>query len=159
MISDHSSAIEDIVNTFQNQQMPNVSQETQSWILMEILGAIPEEVTHLSYQQRSSKILRKIPKMNAQSAMPFSSRNWFLEVKPHSIDIQTGFFFNYSHRQTNIMYTSVQRVAVQNEICKRTPFVINTVQQFILSKIEHTFSEDAMASLLRAVKCLEAWLK
>lgn len=44
MISEHPTAIEDIVNTFQSQQMPNVSRETQSWILMEILGAIPEEV-------------------------------------------------------------------------------------------------------------------
>lgn len=44
MISEHPTAIEDIVNMFQSQQMPNVSQGTQSWILMEILGAIPEEV-------------------------------------------------------------------------------------------------------------------
>lgn len=44
-ITDHPTAIEDIVSTFQSQQMPNVNQETQSWILMEILGAIPEEVT------------------------------------------------------------------------------------------------------------------
>lgn len=44
MISEHPNSIEDIVNTFQSEQMPNVSQETQSWILMEILGAVPEEV-------------------------------------------------------------------------------------------------------------------
>lgn len=44
MISEHPNAIEDIVNTFQSEQMPNVSEETQSWILMEILGAVPEEV-------------------------------------------------------------------------------------------------------------------
>lgn len=57
------------------------------------------------------------------------------------------------------MYTSVQRVTVQGEICKRTPFVINTVQQFILSKLEQTISDNDMATLLRAVKCSEAWLK
>lgn len=57
------------------------------------------------------------------------------------------------------MYTSVQRVAVQGEICKRTPFVISTVQQFILSKLEQTISDNDMATLLRAVKCSEAWLK
>lgn len=45
-ISEHPSAIEDVVNTFHSQQMPNVNQETQSWILMEILGAIPEEVVY-----------------------------------------------------------------------------------------------------------------
>lgn len=48
MITEHPNAIEDIVNTFQSEQMPNVSQETQSWILMEILGAVPEEV-HFTY--------------------------------------------------------------------------------------------------------------
>lgn len=49
MISDHPTAIEEMVNTFQNQQMPNVNQETQSWILMEILGAIPEEVNTFTF--------------------------------------------------------------------------------------------------------------
>lgn len=57
------------------------------------------------------------------------------------------------------MYTSVQRVTIQNEICKRTPFVISTVQQFILSKAEQIISDDDMVTLLRAVKCSEAWLK
>lgn len=57
------------------------------------------------------------------------------------------------------MYTSVQRVTIQNEICKRTLFVISTVQQFILSKLEQTITDDDMATLLRAVKCSEAWLK
>lgn len=59
------------------------------------------------------------------------------------------------------MYTSVQRVTIQNEICKRTPFVMSTVQQFILTKLEQTpqISDDDMATLLRAVKCSEAWLK
>lgn len=59
------------------------------------------------------------------------------------------------------MYTSVQRVAIQGEICKRTPFIITTVQQFILSKLEQTpqLSDGDMSTLLRAVKCSEAWLK
>lgn len=57
------------------------------------------------------------------------------------------------------MYTSVQRVTTQNEICKRTPFVISTVQQFLLSKTEQILNDDDMVTLLRAVKCSEAWLK
>lgn len=56
MISEHPTAIEDIVNTFQSQQMPNVGQGTQSWILMEILGAIPEEVFYYSFLALSSLI-------------------------------------------------------------------------------------------------------
>lgn len=46
MITEHPTAIEEIINTFQCQKMPNVCQETQQWILMEILGAIPEEVIY-----------------------------------------------------------------------------------------------------------------
>lgn len=57
------------------------------------------------------------------------------------------------------MYTSVQRVTIQNEISKRTPFVINTVQQFLLSKADQILSDDDMVTLLRAVKCSEAWIK
>lgn len=129
MISDHPTAIEDIVNTFQNQQMPNVGQETQSWILMEILGAIPEEVSY-----------------KFDSKFMFC---WHIKIKQKQI----------RSLQTNVMYTSVQRVTIQNEICKKTAFVINTVQQFVSSKLEQTIGDNDMATLLRAVKCTEAWLK
>lgn len=127
MITDHPTAIEDIVNTFQNQQMPNVGEETQSWILMEILGAIPEEVIKYTY---------------------FT----LINLKKNTKIIE--------HFQSSMMYSSVQRVAIQNEICKRTLFVINTVQQFISTKLEVQNVSDAdMSTLLRAVKCVEAWLK
>lgn len=46
IITEHPTAIEEIVQTFQSQTMPNVDEETQAWILMEILGAIPEEVLY-----------------------------------------------------------------------------------------------------------------
>lgn len=61
--------------------------------------------------------------------------------------------------QTNVMYTSAERVAIQTEIIKRTAFVLNIVQQFIMSKIEKNLNDDDMATLLRAVKCIESWLK
>lgn len=52
MITEFPSTIEDIVTTFQSQQMPNVSQDTQLWILMEVLGGIPEEVSpHTEFVQ------------------------------------------------------------------------------------------------------------
>lgn len=52
MLSEWPSAIEDVINTFQNQQIPNVSNETQLWILLEVLQAIPEEVGTLSIFHR-----------------------------------------------------------------------------------------------------------
>lgn len=44
MITEYPTAIEEIVTMFQNEQMPNVTRDTQLWILMEVLGGIPEEV-------------------------------------------------------------------------------------------------------------------
>lgn len=57
------------------------------------------------------------------------------------------------------MYTSAERVAIQNEITKRTHFVMNTVQQYLLSKLEKAITDDEMSTLLRAVKCVDSWLK
>ncbi|XP_037040753.1 importin-13 [Bradysia coprophila] len=53
MLSDWPTAIPDVVNTFQNQQLPNVSENTQIWIMMEVLCGVPEEVTaiHTSVQR------------------------------------------------------------------------------------------------------------
>lgn len=44
MLGEWPTAIEDIISTFQQQQIPNVSAETQLWIMIEILQGIPEEV-------------------------------------------------------------------------------------------------------------------
>lgn len=57
------------------------------------------------------------------------------------------------------MYTSAERVAIHAEIMKRSYFVINTVQQYVHNKLDKTLIDDEMATLLRAVKCIEAWLK
>lgn len=47
MMKDWTTAIEDIANTFQNQQLPNLTRNTQIWIMMEVFCGIPEEVNHL----------------------------------------------------------------------------------------------------------------
>lgn len=57
------------------------------------------------------------------------------------------------------MFVSAERVAIQAEIFKRTHFVISTVQQYILSKMERTLNDNEMATIMRAVKCVDAWLK
>lgn len=40
MISEWPTAIADVVNTFQNQQLPNVNENTQIWIMMEVLCGV-----------------------------------------------------------------------------------------------------------------------
>lgn len=57
------------------------------------------------------------------------------------------------------MFSSVQRVAVRNEVCKRTQYVLNIVEQFIQSKVELELAENDLSIILRAVKCVDAWLK
>ncbi|KAJ6635779.1 Importin-13 [Pseudolycoriella hygida] len=53
MIMEWPTAITDVVNTFQNQKLPNVNENTQVWIMMEVLCGVPEEVTaiHTSVQR------------------------------------------------------------------------------------------------------------
>lgn len=58
MITEHPTAIEEIVNTFHSQKMPNVDEETQTWILLDILSAIPEQV-----RQIADKILDQMLEM------------------------------------------------------------------------------------------------
>lgn len=44
MLTEWNTAIEDVINIFQNQQIPNVSPNMQLWIVLEVLQGIPEEV-------------------------------------------------------------------------------------------------------------------
>ena len=48
MLADWPTAIEDVINTFKNQQIPNVSSDMQLWIMLEILEGIPEEVQKMN---------------------------------------------------------------------------------------------------------------
>lgn len=43
MLKEWPSAISDVINMFQNQQLPNLSQHTQLWILFDVLSGVPEE--------------------------------------------------------------------------------------------------------------------
>lgn len=44
MVAEDPSAIDDIINTFQTQQLPNINSNTQFFIMLEVLAGIPEEV-------------------------------------------------------------------------------------------------------------------
>lgn len=128
MISESPTIIEDFVSTFQTQQIPNLTQETQLSILLEVLGGIPEEVSHV------------------ESHFSFHlSFNW---ISWHSI----------SH-QSEVIFASVQRVTIRNEVAKRTQFAVSIIEQFIRSKVDHELTDDDLSLLLKAVKCAEAWLK
>lgn len=43
MLREWPTAISDVINMFQNEQLPNLSQHTQLWILFDVLSGVPEE--------------------------------------------------------------------------------------------------------------------
>ncbi|XP_030373790.1 importin-13 [Scaptodrosophila lebanonensis] len=43
MLNEWPMAVEEVIDTFQNQRIPNVSADMQIWIMLEVLQAIPEE--------------------------------------------------------------------------------------------------------------------
>ncbi|XP_016949181.1 importin-13 [Drosophila biarmipes] len=65
MLGEWPGAIEEVINTFQNQRMPNVSADVQLWIMLEVLQAIPEEaqVIHTSVKRATlrAEIGKRVP--------------------------------------------------------------------------------------------------
>ncbi|XP_001359959.2 importin-13 [Drosophila pseudoobscura] len=53
MLDEWPNAIEEVIDTFQNQRIPNVKPDVQLWIMLEVLTAIPEEaqVIHTSVKR------------------------------------------------------------------------------------------------------------
>lgn len=45
MLKEWPSAINDVISMFQNEQIPNISQHTQQWILFDVLSGVPEEAS------------------------------------------------------------------------------------------------------------------
>lgn len=128
MLADCPTAIEEIINILQTEQLPNIDSNSQLWILFEILGGIPEEVSGL---------------------------NDFWNEKKSSFH---KYYIKCLELQINAIYTSVQRVGITSEMSKRTPLVVNIAEQYILSKCDTDSDSDEMVSLLKAVKCTEAWM-
>ncbi|GAB0088696.1 Importin-13 [Sergentomyia squamirostris] len=62
MLDQWPTAIEDVTNTFQNQQLPNLSVNTQVWIMMEILGGIPEEANAIYTSVQRAMLRQEITK-------------------------------------------------------------------------------------------------
>lgn len=61
--------------------------------------------------------------------------------------------------QTNVIYTSIQRVSLRNDINKHAPFVLQTLERHISSKCETNVESDDMNALLKASKCAAVWIK
>uniref|UniRef100_A0A1B0G997 Importin-13 n=1 Tax=Glossina morsitans morsitans TaxID=37546 RepID=A0A1B0G997_GLOMM len=62
MLNDWPTAIEDVINTFQNQQIPNVTKEMQLWIMLEVLQAIPEEMQAIYTSVKRSTLRGEVAK-------------------------------------------------------------------------------------------------
>lgn len=65
MLEEWPTAIQDVINMFQNQQLPNVSQHTQYWILFDVLTGVAEEsasiYTSVQRVQLKAEIYKNAP--------------------------------------------------------------------------------------------------
>ncbi|ALC46488.1 cdm [Drosophila busckii] len=65
MLDEWPHAIEEVIDSFQSQRMPNVSREVQLWIMLEVLMGIPEEaqVIHTSVKRAAlrGEIGKRVP--------------------------------------------------------------------------------------------------
>lgn len=65
MLEDWPCAIEEVIETFQNQRIPNVTADVQLWIMLEVLQGIPEEaqVIHTSVKRVTlrAEIGKRVP--------------------------------------------------------------------------------------------------
>lgn len=65
MLDEWPCAIEEVINTFQNQRIPNISPDVQLWIMLEVLQAIPEEaqIIHTSVKRVTlrAEIGKRVP--------------------------------------------------------------------------------------------------
>lgn len=78
MLSEWPTAIEDIVNIFHNQQIPNLNENTQMWIMMEILCGIPEEANAI-YTSIARVTLRS--EINKRAIFVINTINQYIEIK------------------------------------------------------------------------------
>ncbi|XP_055715027.1 importin-13, partial [Phlebotomus papatasi] len=78
MLEEWPTAIEDVTNTFQNQQLPNLSVNTQVWIMMEILGGIPEEANAIYTSVQRAMLRQEITK---RTGFILSTIDSYLSVK------------------------------------------------------------------------------
>uniref|UniRef100_W8B5B8 Importin-13 n=1 Tax=Ceratitis capitata TaxID=7213 RepID=W8B5B8_CERCA len=62
MLEEWPTAIEDVISTFQNQQIPNVNKEMQLWIMLEVLLAIPEELQAIFTSVRRATMRAEVGK-------------------------------------------------------------------------------------------------
>lgn len=105
MLDDWPTAIEEVIDTFQMQRIPNVSADVQLWIMLEILSGIPEEM--------------------------------------------------------QVIHTSVKRVVLRNEISKRTPLVLRTVEDYLQKQMDsgNQWDTEAYNNMERSIKCVSVWVR
>lgn len=78
MLKEWPTAIEEVVNTFQNQQVSNLSTNVQIWIMMEVLGGIPEEANAI-YTSVARASLRN--EINKRSGFVIDTINQYASLK------------------------------------------------------------------------------
>lgn len=78
MLNAWPSAIEDIVNIFQNQHLPNLTENTQMWIMMQILSGIPDEANSIYTSVARANLRGEI---NKRTSFIVNTVNRYIEMK------------------------------------------------------------------------------
>ncbi|KAH8295021.1 hypothetical protein KR018_005942 [Drosophila ironensis] len=92
MLDEWPRAIEEVIETFRNQRMPNVTSDIQLWIMLEVLQAIPEEaqVIHTSVRRVAlrAEIAKRVPlvlRTNEEYLKEQMNRVWDAETHSNMI--------------------------------------------------------------------------
>lgn len=84
MLKEWPSAITDVINMFQNEQLPNLTHHTQLWILFDVLSGVPEEsctiYTSIQRTQLKNEVLKN-------SATVLSTMERFVNLKCEKQDL------------------------------------------------------------------------
>lgn len=78
MLKEWPTAIEDVIKMFQTEQLPNLSQHTQTWILFDVLCGVPEESSGIYTSVQRVQLKQEIYK---NSAIVLKTMENFINMK------------------------------------------------------------------------------
>ncbi|XP_065354856.1 importin-13 [Calliphora vicina] len=112
MLGEWPTAIEDVINTFQNQQIPNVTNETQLWIMLEILQAIPEEMQAIYSSVKRTTLRAEVAK---RAPLVIETTEKYLQMQlDRQWDVEA---FNNMTRAVKCVGTWVKNIGFSIENC------------------------------------------
>ncbi|XP_011208225.2 importin-13 isoform X1 [Bactrocera dorsalis] len=119
MLGEWSTAIEDVINTFQNEQIPNVNKEMQLWIMLEVLQAIPEEMQAIFTSVKRTTLRAEVAK---RTPLVMETTEAYLKMQlDHEWDSEC---FSNMTRAVKCVGTWVKHVGFSIENCQNITAIL-----------------------------------